>query len=116
MIPPEEDYATRRQQLAEQIERQRGQLAAAYNDLEKPILYAEYGIRTVGFLRQNAWIFVAVPTTVKMAFSILGLKKKPSKSAPGTQNQGQRKSTVVNLATKALEFYQLYRRVRSFIP
>ena len=50
-----EDFSERRGLLSAEIARQRGELAEAYRNLEKPIHYAEYGLRGFGFLRKNPW-------------------------------------------------------------
>jgi len=115
MIEPVEDYAVRREMLAQQIARQRGQLAAAYSDLEKPIRYMEYGIRAVGFIRQNSWIFIAVPAVLKLALSLIGGggKRKPAKSSP-RQEQSQSRSFLSVWGGRALEAYKLYLRLRPF--
>lgn len=118
MSLPAEDFATRRAELAVEIARQRGQLAAAYRDLEKPIRYAEYGMKGIGFLRSNPWIFVAVPGIFSIASTLLGLRKtKATKPAP-TQSQSAEKKpkglkdNLVVIGGHALKLYQLYRRVR----
>jgi hypothetical protein len=113
MSLPTDDYATRRAELADQIARQRGQLASAYRDLEKPIQYTEYGLRTVSFFRQNPWIFVAVPAAVNLASSLFGLRRKPAKASQ-TQQQTKRKGVISTCAGGAWQLFQLYRRVRPF--
>src|SRR5471030_1533696 len=78
MSSSENDFITHRAQIVAEIARQRGELAAAYRDLEKPIRYTEYGMRGFGFLRSNPWIFVAVPAVFSVASNLLGLGRKPS--------------------------------------
>ena len=58
MSQDHENFAERRGILSAQIARQRGELAEAYRNIEKPIHYAEYGMRGFGFLRKNPWVFV----------------------------------------------------------
>src|SRR5476649_2886308 len=83
MSRPGENFAERRGLLAAQIARQRGELAEAYRNIEKPIHYAEYGMRGFGFVRKNPWIFAAAPAVVSIASTLVGLKqKKSSKPAP----------------------------------
>ena len=118
---PEIDFATRRAQLAAEIARQRGELAQAYSQLEKPLHYAEYGMRGFGFLRQNSWLFVAAPALFSMLLTAFGSKKKKSSPAPdqkqSIQNkpEGAKKHLVV-WGGRAWRLYQLYRRVRHFLP
>jgi len=118
--PEELDFATRREQLAMEIARQRGELAQAYRNLEKPIHYAEFGMRGFGFIRQNPWIFAAAPALVSILSSLFGLrKKKSSKSAPSQEQNihaEKPKGRIKVWTGRAWELYQLYRRVRSFLP
>jgi hypothetical protein len=124
---PAEDFATRRAELAAEIARQRGQLVAAYRDLEKPIRYAEYGMKGIGFLRSNPWIFVAVPGAVSIVTSILNLWRGEAAPAPSLpkvpkglqQQQGNVPNKPKTLKDHAVlwggygwQAYQLYRRVR----
>jgi len=119
---PEEDFETRSARLTAEIARQRGELVVAYRSLEKPIHYAEYGLRGFGFLRANPWIFAAVPAVFSIASTLLGMRKrKVSRSEPSQHQIIEHrpkgfKNTVVVLGRGALQLYQLYRRVRSFIP
>src|SRR5882757_9887292 len=83
MSMSEESMDMRRKFLADQIARQRGELASAYRNLEKPIHYAEYGMRGFGFVRKNPWVFAAVPAVISIGSTLLGLKKKKlSQPAP----------------------------------
>lgn len=115
-----DDFVTRRDQLASEIARQRGELARAYLNLEKPIHYAEYGMRGFGFIRSNPWIFAAVPAAFSIARTIFGGKKKgTSKTSSGQEQnlQGEKNKRPLQVWTnRAWQLYQLYRRVRSFIP
>ena len=67
MSTPGNVFAERREELSAQIAQQRGDLVAAYLRLEKPIHYAEYGLRGFGFFRKNSWVFVAVPAVFSIA-------------------------------------------------
>ena len=117
-----EDFAERRRHLAAEIARQRGELAEAYRNLEKPIHYAEYGMRGFGFLRKNPWVFAAAPAVFSIASTLLGLKnKKSSKPAPRQrQSIGDRpkgwKKHVVTWGGRGWRLYKLYRRVRTYLP
>lgn len=119
---PEEDFATRRAQLAAQIERQREELAQAYQNLEKPIRYTEYGLRGFGFIRRNPWIFVAVPAVFNLAGNLFSFRKRKKSSGPSlTQEQNLSRIEKIKKPLRvwtgrALQAYQIYRRVRSFLP
>jgi hypothetical protein len=117
-----EDFAERRRHLIAEIARQRGELAEAYRNLEKPIHYAEYGMRGFGFLRKNPWVFVAAPAVVKLASTFIGHKTqkaaKPSpRQRPSIENKpkGWQKH-VVTLGQNGWRLYQLYRRIRTYLP
>jgi hypothetical protein len=121
-LPGEEDFVARREQLAAQIDRQRSQLAAAYNDLEKPIRYAEYGMRGFGFLRQNPWVIAAVPAVFSLISSAIGFKKQ-KKASPSSEQYSKPKGglnrarqVIASGVNNGWQLYQLYRRVRSFLP
>jgi hypothetical protein len=79
-----ESLADKQRRLAADIARQRGQLALAYRDLAKPILYTEYGLRGFGFLRQNPWLLTIVPAGLSAASSLIALRRalKTPKTAP----------------------------------
>jgi hypothetical protein len=117
-----ENFAERRGLLAAQIARQRGELAEAYRNLEKPILYTEYGLRGFGFLRQNPWLFVAAPAVIKLASTLIGLKTKKSSTPSTSQRQGieNRPKGIVGHAVKlgghGWRLFKLYRRVRAYFP
>jgi hypothetical protein len=117
----QKDFETRRQTLAAQIARQRGELAEAYQNLEKPIHYAEFGMRGFGFLRKNQWLFIAAPTVVSVLFSVFGairgrqvVKKVPGAVPPIPNPAEASKKPLAVWAGRALQLYQLYRRVRPF--
>ena len=119
MSASQDDYSRRRGELTAQIARQRGELVQAYRNLEKPIHYAEYGMRGFGFLRQNPWIFAAAPALVSIVGNVLGWrKKKPTKGQlRQEQEQPEKKKGFVRTWTgHAWNLYQLYRRVRSHLP
>ena len=116
-----ENFAERRGLLAAQIARQRTELAEAYRNIEKPILYVDYGMRGVGFLRQNPWIFLAVPAVLSTASTLLGLGKKKSSSSPAHQAEESAASRpkgwtkhVATLGGHGWRLYKLYRRIRPY--
>ena len=118
----ENDFAARRELLAAEIARQRRELAHAYANLEKPIHYAEYGLRGFGFLRANPWIFAAVPAAFSifsMMFS-MGKKQSPKPAAPPRQITESRmkgmQQAIVTWGGHGWRLYQLYRRVRHLFP
>jgi len=120
MSLPNENFAERRGLLAVQIARQRGELAEAYRNLEKPIHYAEYGMRGFGFLRKNPWFFVALPAVLSMASTFFGLRKKKSVPPPPSQPQsveGPPKGFLGHAAKwsgHGWQLYKFYRRIRRY--
>ncbi len=116
-------FAERRAALAADIALQRGELARAYQNLEKPIRYTEYGMRGFGFIRANPWIFVAVPAVMNIVSMVFGLgKSRTPKASPVQQQQvrGSKLQRVQQGASKMIRFgvelFKLYRRIRSYIP
>jgi hypothetical protein len=127
MSVPEESLTERRKFLSAQIARQRAELALAYHNLEKPIHYAEYGMRGLGFFRKNAWIFVAAPTVLNIATTLFGFtrKKKNPKVAPLARQQvpipadaeirpRNWKDLAVTAGRNGLRLWQLYKRIRPY--
>ena len=119
MTPPQNEFAVRREVLARQIARQRGELIHAFRDLETPITYTEKGLTAFAFIRKNPWIFVAVPTALNIVFQIFGLRRKPSKPVPGAVQAipnptEHSQSLLMRWGGRALQAYQLYRRVRPY--
>jgi hypothetical protein len=119
-----EEYASfeeKRRHLIADIARQRGELAEAYRNLEKPIHYAEYGLRGFGFVRQNPWIFVAVPAVLKVTTALIALARgKPVKPAP-RQRQSIKHEAPRGFAGHAIAWgrhgfrlFKLYRRIRRY--
>src|SRR5471030_73291 len=88
MSSSENDFITHRAQIVAEIARQRGELAQAYRQLEKPIRYTEYGMKGFGFIRQNPWIMTAAPALLGSLPSIFSLVssafgwRKKKKAAP----------------------------------
>jgi hypothetical protein len=124
-LTPHEDFTLHRDELVRQIASQRGELAAAYRNLEKPIHYAEVGMKGLGFLRQNQWLFVAAPTVVSVGLTLFNAwrGKKAPKVVPvkgavqpiPNLAEGSKKPLAVWVG-RAYQLYQLYRKVRTFIP
>jgi hypothetical protein len=120
---PRENFAERRGLLAAQIARQRGELVEAYHNLEKPIHYAEYGMRGFGFLRKNPWVIAAVPAVLSIASTLLGLRKKKSSTPSPEKQQYSGESEPKGLHKHVLiwgghgwRLYKLYRRIRTYLP
>jgi len=122
MSLPRENFAERRGLLAAQIARQRAELAEAYGNLEKPLHYAEYGLRGFGFLRKNPWIFAAAPAVVSIASTLVGLKQKKSpKPSPSLRQSIEKhpkgwKKHAVTVGRNGWRLYKLYRRIRTYLP
>ena len=120
MSLPRENFAERRGLLVAQIARQRGELAEAYRNLEKPIHYAEYGMRGFGFLRKNPWVIVTVPAVFSIASTLLGLRKKKSSAPPPVQRQSIEnepkgfKKHLVTWGGHGWRLYKFYRRIRPY--
>jgi malate synthase len=136
-LPEEEDFITRRDSLAREISRQRGELAQAYRQLEKPIRYTEYGMKGFAFIRQNQWVLTvapalmgSIPSIINLVSSAFGWRKKkkavlvqhvspaPSQGAsPTTAKKLSRVSqALMSGAEQGVRAYNLYRRIRSLIP
>src|ERR1700761_6037609 len=65
----------RRVELSAEIAKQRRELARAYQALERPIHYAEYGLRGFGFLRKNPWVLTVVPAALSISSTAFGFIK-----------------------------------------
>jgi len=119
-----ESMEQRRAHLAATIARQRGQLAEAYRNIEKPIRYTEYGMKGFGFLRQNPWVLTAVPAALSISSTIFGLvRNKPVKAAPRqrqSKDEERRPKGFIGHATKwggrGVKLFQLYRKYRRYLP
>jgi hypothetical protein len=134
MSADHETLAEKQQRLAADIARQRGQLASVYRDIAKPILYTEYGLRGMGFLRQNPWILTIVPASLSTTTSLIALIRNfvPAKSAlkkakwfGRAEREGERdvkrekKSIADNLMKwggHGWKAFKLYQRVRKYFP
>src|SRR5271168_124145 len=86
MNSSDETITERRVRLAGEIARQRMELAQAYRNLEKPIHYAEYGLRGFGFLRKNPWVFAAVPAAFSIASTLFSLRKRKTPRTASVQH------------------------------
>ncbi len=82
MTAPRETLSEKRQRLAAQIARQRGELARAYDNLQRPVHYTEYAMRGFGFVRENPWVFSVVPAVVTITATIVGLVRNKPVPAP----------------------------------
>jgi len=122
-----ETMTERRVRLAGEIARQRTELAKAYRDLEKPIHYAEYGLRGFGFLRQNPWVFAVVPAAFSIGANVWKVRqgtKEPKLSARQKKILEVIEKKPKNFAGRVMQLgrygwklLKLYRRVRPyFLP
>ena len=131
-----ESLAEKQRRLSADIARQRGQFATAYRDIAKPILYTEYGLRGLGFLRQNPWVLTVIPAALSTTTAVLGLVRqfKPAKSVTPRQAKwfglgreeereveraAKRESKgIANLAMKwggrGWKLFRLYHKARKF--
>jgi len=112
----------RRAYLSAQIARQRSEFAQAYLNLHKPIEVGEAGLRTFGFIRQNSWIFVALPAALKVVSFFVGLRggSKPAKPLARERVGRERSKGLVGHAVKwgghGIRLFKIYRRVRAYFP
>jgi hypothetical protein len=125
-----ETLAEKQRRLAAEIARQRGDIARAYHDLQTPIRYGEQALRGVGFLRQNAWIFTAVPATLSITTTIINLLRRKSGKPPTrgfkwgkreVEREAERESKTVashfmKWGGRGWKLFRLYSRVRKFFP
>jgi hypothetical protein len=119
-----ESMDQRRAHLAAAIARQRGELADAYRNLHKPIEIGESGLRAFGFIRQNSWIFVAVPAALKVITFFVGLRgggKPPAPEPRQHQRLDRESARPKSFAGHALKWgghgwklFKIYRRVRHY--
>jgi len=118
MIEPGENLADRRQHLIAEIARQRAEFAEAYRNLHKPIEMGESGLRAFGFIRQNAWIFVAVPAALKVVTFFLGLRGGAKPPPSPRQSVEKRPIGFAGHAMKwgghGWRLFKIYRRVRHY--
>ena len=127
-----ESIAQRRARLAADIARQRSEFAVAYRNLHKPIEMGESGLRVLGFMRQNAWIFNAVSTSISTVTFLFGVKemvtgKSAAKAAAAKERkalerEAERKKSR-SLVDHALHWgghgwrvYKIYNRVKKYLP
>ena len=129
-----ETLAEKQRRLAADIARQRTQLAGAYRDIAKPILYTEYGLRGMGFLRSNPWILTIIPASLSTTTSLIAIVKTliGGKAAPKkakwfgqAEREAKRdvkrgKKTITDNLLKwgnhGWKAFGIYRRVRKFFP
>jgi hypothetical protein len=129
-----ESPSQKRARLTAEIARQRGQLATAYRDIAKPVLYTEYGLRGMGFLRQNPWILTIIPAGLSSTTSALAIFRYflPGKTEPKKEHwfgrakreverEGKRakktfKDHALTWGGHGWKAFRLYRRFRKFLP
>ena len=138
MSADNETLAEKQRRLAGDIARQRTQLAGAYRDIAKPILYTEYGLRGMGFLRSNPWILTIIPASLSTTTSVLAIIRafttgkalpKKAKWFGGAGRDAEReverdvkrgKKTIAENLIKwgrhGVKAFSIYRRVRKFFP
>ena len=130
MTGPEDSLHDRRRHLIAQIARQRGELADAYRNLHKPIEMGESGLRAFGFVRQNAWIFTAIPASLNVVTFLFGLKSliagKPAKPTASQRQAVERdleKKRPRSLLGHAAHWgghgwrvYKIYQRIKKYLP
>ena len=134
MSAENESPSQKRARLTAEIARQRTQLATAYRDIAKPVLYTEYGLRGMGFLRQNPWVLTIIPAGLSTTTSAIAIfryffpgKAEPKKTRWLEQaekkalREGKRaKKTFADHAMKwgghGWKAFRLYRRFRKFLP
>ncbi len=127
-----ESLDQRRARLAADISRQRADLAAAYRNLHKPIEMGESGLRALGFMRQNAWIFTAIPASLNLVTFLFGVRdlisgKSAVKAAAAKEKRAVERE-IERKAPKSLlghaahwgghgwRAYKIYRRIKKYIP
>ena len=126
-----ESLAEKQRRLAADIARQRGQLAAAYRDLAKPILYTEYGLRGFGFLRQNPWVLTIVPAAFSTTTAVVSLVRnlKTPKTVPrkfkwfGREAEKEARRESKGIAShffkwggRGWRIFRLVHKIRKFLP
>lgn len=138
MSAENESLAEKQRRLAADIARQRTHLAGAYRDIAKPILYTEYTLRGMGFLRSNPWVLTVIPAGLSVTTSVLAItravfggKAAPKKSKglrragrdleEGIEREAKRaKQTLAQHAKvwgfRAWKLFRIYRRIRKYFP
>jgi hypothetical protein len=130
MKVPGESADHRRTRLAAEIARQRIDLVVAYRNLGKPLSYTENAMRGFGFLRDNSWIFSAVPATLSIGsalFSLIGWGTRKPSALTRSERQRlaelERERLPKGFAGKLMKWgghgfkiFKLYRRVRRLLP
>ncbi len=129
-----ESLAEKQRRLAADIARQRTQIAAAYRDIAKPVLYTEYGLRGMGFLRQNPWILTVIPASLSTTTSVLAIIRALTggKAAPKKAKRFGRAEREVERDAKrekksvgshllkwgghGWKAFRIYRRIRKYFP
>jgi hypothetical protein len=122
VIASKESLAERRQALSLEIARHRTELAQAYRDLAKPLEYTQKGIKGLQVVKQNAWAIALLPMAVRLGFSFFGWTKKDEakKVAARVREEevaaARKKPPLGKWLGRGVALFQLYRRVRPFLP
>jgi hypothetical protein len=138
MSEEHESLGEKQRRLAADIALQRTQLAAAYRDIAKPVLYTEYGLRGMGFLRQNPWVLTIVPASLSVTTSLITIIRgfTSGKAAPkkakwfgraerDAEGEAERdvKREKKSLSHHVLKWgghgwrvFKIYRRLRKYLP
>jgi hypothetical protein len=127
-----ESMDQRRARLTAEIARQRADLGNAYRNLHKPIQMGESGLRAFGFMRQNAWIFSAIPASLNVVTFLFGLREmisgKSAAKAAAAKERRALEREVERKAPKSLlghamhwgghgwRVYKIYNRVKKYLP
>jgi hypothetical protein len=123
-----ETLTQKQRRLADDIARQRGEFAQAYQNLQTPIRYGEQALRGFGFLRQNPWVLTVVPAAFSITSSIIGMfRRRPVKSstrrakgfARDAERDTERESKslaghVMKWGGHGWRLFRLYGRARKF--
>ena len=118
----------KKRRLIDQIARQRGELAYAYGNMSKPLLYTEYAMRGYGLLRQNPWVLSVIPAGMSIFTALVGLVRRPKaprgklkwlardaeRNAARTAERAGLGSLAVKWGGRGWKLFRLYGRLRKF--
>ena len=125
-----ESMDQRRAEIAARIARQRDELTAAYRNLATPITYVQSGMKGFSFLRRNPWVLSVVPAVFTVTSAVVGIvrnkpavkDKRPRRSKwEDAEKRAAKESKSIggHLAKwggRGWKLFQLYRRIRKFVP